>query len=50
MSEGLGQKYGAPRRRAQERLRTAVTRDERAAGAVDEMLAKLEYFCKEVSE
>ena len=28
MSEGLGQKYGAPRRRAGEKIRTAVTRDE----------------------
>jgi len=47
MSEGLGQKYGAPRRRAQERIRTEVSRDESSAGKIDEMLAKLEF---EVSE
>ena len=43
MSEGLGQKYGAPRRRAQERIRTEVSRDESSAGKIDEMLAKLEF-------
>ena len=43
MSEGLGQKYGAPRRRAQERIRTEVSRDESNAGKIDEMLAKLEF-------
>lgn len=47
MSEGLGQKYGAPRRRAQERLRTEVSRDEQSAGFVDELLAKLEFYCLE---
>jgi hypothetical protein len=47
MSEGLGQKYGAPRRRAQEQLRTSVTRDEHSAGKVDELLAQLDFFCKE---
>ncbi len=48
MSEGLGQKYGAPRRRAQERIRTEVQRDEQAAGKIDEMLANLEFICDEV--
>jgi hypothetical protein len=47
LSEGLGQKYGAPRRRAQERLRTEVTRDEQSAGKLDEVLAQLEFFCSE---
>ena len=47
MSEGLGQKYGAPRRRAQERIRTEVSRDEQSAGFVDELLAKLEFYCME---
>eukprot|EP00605_Chrysophyceae_sp_TOSAG23-4_P003005 GSChrysophyteH1.ASY1.ANO1.3310.1 assembled CDS len=47
MSEGLGQKYGAPRRRAQERIRTEVSRDERSAGLIDETLAKLEFECDE---
>ena len=47
LSEGLGQKYGAPRRRAQERLRTEVSRDEQSAGKIDELLAKLEFLCTE---
>lgn len=36
MSEGLGQKYGAPRRRAQERIRSE-----------DSFLAQLEFSCSE---
>jgi hypothetical protein len=47
MSEGLGQKYGAPRRRAQERIRTEVGRDERAAGKLDALLARLEFAVTE---
>ena len=47
LSEGLGQKYGAPRRRAQERLRTEVSRDENNAGKIDEILAKLDFICTE---
>lgn len=47
LSEGLGQKYGAPRRRAQEKIRTEVTRDEQNAGKVDELLAELEFICSE---
>jgi hypothetical protein len=48
MAEGLGQKYGAPRRRAQERIRTEISKDERRAGKVDEFLAELEFFSSEV--
>ena len=47
MSEGLGQKYGAPRRRAQERIRTEIARDEQAAGKLDELLAKVQFICDE---
>jgi hypothetical protein len=47
MSEGLGQVYGAPRRRAQERIRTEVSRDEQAAGKVDELLAQIEFYVTE---
>lgn len=49
MAEGLGQKYGAPRRRAQERIRSEVSRDERAAGKVDEFLALIEFVCSEMA-
>jgi hypothetical protein len=38
LREGLGQKYGAPRRAAQERLRTEITRDERHAQQLEELL------------
>jgi len=41
MREGLGQKFGAPRRNAQERLRSAVARSESSATAIDEALAEL---------
>jgi hypothetical protein len=47
LSQGLGQKYGAPRRRAQERLRTEMSRDEQCAGKVDELIALLEFSCSE---
>jgi hypothetical protein len=47
LSQGLGQKYGAPRRRAQERLRTEMSRDEQCAGKVDELIALLEFSCAE---
>lgn len=49
MSEGLGQKYGAPRRRAQERIRTEVARDEKTAGKLDALLAQLEFACSEAA-
>lgn len=48
MAEGLGQKYGAPRRRAQERIRSEVARDERYAGKVDEFLAQIEFIASEL--
>ncbi|CAN0084741.1 unnamed protein product, partial [Heterosigma akashiwo] len=41
LREGLGQKYGAPRRTAQEQLRTEITRDEAAAALVDRLLDEL---------
>ncbi|GMH74178.1 hypothetical protein TL16_g06393 [Triparma laevis f. inornata] len=46
LREGLGKKYGAPRRNAQERLRTEVTRDEFSANRVDSLLTKLEKLCE----
>ncbi|GMI11443.1 hypothetical protein TrVE_jg944 [Triparma verrucosa] len=46
LREGLGKKYGAPRRNAQERLRTEVTRDEYSANRVDDLLTKLEKLCE----
>jgi len=47
LKEGLGQKYGGPRRRAQERLRTVITRDESAGDLVDQLLRGLESLCEE---
>jgi hypothetical protein len=38
LREGLGQKFGAPRRAAQERLRTEITRDENHAHQLDGLL------------
>jgi hypothetical protein len=46
LKEGLGKKYGAPRRNAQERLRTEVTRDEYSAANVDKLLSKLAKLCE----
>jgi hypothetical protein len=46
LKEGLGKKYGAPRRNAQERLRTEVTRDEYSAANVDKLLSKLDKLCR----
>jgi len=43
---GLGKKFGAPRRNAQERLRTEVTRDEYSAQNVDKLLGELEEMCE----
>eukprot|EP00937_MAST-01D_sp_MAST-1D-sp2_P002575 g2575.t1 len=42
MRDGLGQKFGAPRRNAQERLRTAVSRSDMAAKRIDEAIAELQ--------
>jgi hypothetical protein len=50
LREGLGKKYGAPRRNAQERLRTEVTRDEFSANQVDTYLDKLEKLCEAVRD
>ena len=47
LSQGLGQKFGAPRRRAQEKLRTEMSRDDKSAGFIDELLAMLEFQCSE---
>eukprot|EP01041_Mallomonas_annulata_P008913 gene8913-18445_t len=44
LSESLGQKYGAPRRRAQERLRTEVTRDEQSAQQLEDYIHALEVL------
>ena len=41
MREGLGQKFGAPRRNAQERLRTSVARSDNASQRIDEALNEL---------
>jgi len=48
MAEGLGQKYGAPRRRAQEKLRTMVSYDEKLAGRIDEYIAQIEFIASEI--
>ena len=50
LREGLGKKYGAPRRNAQERLRTEVTRDEYSANNLDALLARLEKLCEAVKK
>ncbi|CAK4086513.1 unnamed protein product [Aphanomyces euteiches] len=42
MKEGLGQKYGLPRRSAQERLRSEMARSEGMAAAIDSLLAQLQ--------
>ncbi|CAM9880890.1 unnamed protein product, partial [Pylaiella littoralis] len=41
LREGLGQRYGAPRRNAQERLRSVVMRDERCAETIQRLLDDL---------
>lgn len=42
ITEGLGQKWGGPRRKAQERIRTEVTRDEMNTNKVNDLLNELE--------
>ncbi|KAJ8601120.1 hypothetical protein CTAYLR_008829 [Chrysophaeum taylorii] len=42
LGEGLGRKFGAPRRNAQEKLRTLQTRDEARADDLDALLSRLE--------
>lgn len=46
LREGLGQKYGAPRRNAQEKFRTEQIQDEARANALDVLLSKLEALCR----
>eukprot|EP00903_Cladosiphon_okamuranus_P015016 g13894.t1 len=41
LREGLGQRYGAPRRNAQERLRSVIMRDERCAETIQRLLDDL---------
>eukprot|EP00644_Phytophthora_capsici_P015832 jgi/Phyca11/122982/e_gw1.49.109.1 len=42
MKEGLGQKFGLPRRAAQERYRSEMTRCESRSTAIDELLSSLD--------
>lgn len=42
MTDGLGQKYGLPRRTAQERYRSEVTRCDERSAAIDALLASLQ--------
>ncbi|CAM9618005.1 unnamed protein product [Scytosiphon promiscuus] len=42
LREGLGQRYGAPRRNAQERLRSVTMRDERCAQTIERLLDDLD--------
>ncbi|CAM9400850.1 unnamed protein product [Ectocarpus fasciculatus] len=42
LREGLGQRYGAPRRNAQERLRSVIMRDERCAETIHRLLNDLD--------
>lgn len=50
MAEGLGQRFGAPRRRAQERVRTELNRDEMNANSIDNMLNQLEGLCEQENQ
>jgi len=45
LREAIGMKYGAPRRNAQERLRTEQTCDTNSADAVDVLLDQLQSLC-----
>ncbi|KAG7385073.1 DNA-directed RNA polymerase III subunit RPC8 [Phytophthora pseudosyringae] len=47
MKEGLGQKFGLPRRTAQERYRSEMTRCESRSAAINTLLASLESLVKE---
>jgi hypothetical protein len=47
LREAIGMKYGAPRRNAQERLRTEQTCDANSADAVDVLLDQLQDICQE---
>ena len=41
MKEGLGQKYGMPRRNAQERLRSEMSRSDDMSRSIDQLLQVL---------
>lgn len=45
MKEGLGQKFGLPRRTAQEKFRSEVTRCEDKSISIDQLLSSLEFLC-----
>lgn len=45
MKEGLGQKFGLPRRAAQEQFRSEVTRCEEKSAAVNKLLENLQELC-----
>ena len=47
LREAIGMKYGAPRRNAQERLRTEQTCDANSADAVDVLLDQVQTLCHE---
>lgn len=49
MMEGLGKKYGAPRRNVQEKIRSQAGWSKAAEAAINAKLAELESLCKEVS-
>lgn len=49
MREGLGKKYGAPRRQAQEAVRSEMARSEREEAAIDAKLDALASLCDSTS-
>lgn len=48
--EGMGKKYGAPRRTAQERLRAEMTKCEKAQAGIDRTIMDLERLVQEYRE
>lgn len=44
--DGLGKTYGQPRRFAQERLRSEMTKCENAQKGIDKLMAELEQLCQ----
>ena len=45
--DGLGKTYGQPRRFAQERLRSEMTKCEEAQKGIDKLLQKLGHLCQQ---
>ncbi len=45
--DGLGKTFGQPRRLAQERLRSEMTKCEQAQKGVDELIERLQTLCKD---